>query len=152
MRRLPRQQQLQPHGHDLRLVPPQRFSRNDKSEPRAEWVHANLSAVSQHDVMGRRNVRSFQHRISFDRRARRAAAPVCRLPRKQQLQHHSHDLRLVSFEGFPGHHESESRARWIPANMSAVSQHYIMGGREFRSLDHRLRPHRCPHRTAASMR
>ena len=90
LHRLPRQQQLQPDHQHLRVVPPQGFPGNHQSQPRCRWIRADLRYVPQHCDLAARNLRSLQVGIPADRFAYGAAAPVHRLSRQQQLQHHGY--------------------------------------------------------------
>ncbi len=136
--RLPRQQQLQPYGDGLRLMPSAGFPGHDESESRQRELPADLRAVPQHDVLAERDVQPQQHRLPPDRPAHRAPAAMHRLPRQQQLQPDEHRLRDVPSGGFPRHNQSESRQRQLPADLPAVSQHHVMAGRYIRPQHDRL--------------
>ena len=95
VRGLPRQQQLQHHQHDVRVVPPEGFQRSDQSQSRSTGVCSDLPIVPHHVGLAACAVRPLEIRVPADRLAHGAAAAVRGLPRQQQLQHHQHDVRVV---------------------------------------------------------
>ena len=83
MRRLPHQQQLQPHQHGLRYLPPEGLSGNDKSQPRGRGFRADLPTVPQYDFVVECVIQPQRDGLPAYRHAYGSTAAVCRLPRQQ---------------------------------------------------------------------
>ena len=113
--RLPRQQQLQPHQHDLRQLPPERLQqREEPGEPHRGGFPTTCEHCHDTVLLDGWQRSTTPPPVSADRVAHGAAAGLHRLPRQQQLQPEQHALRHLPPERLQQHDQSGARNGGFP--------------------------------------
>ncbi len=133
---MPRRRRLRRVGYRVRLLPPARLRRNDRSQPRDRWLLHPVRDVPRHDEVGRRSIQSQPHGLPADRGARRAGMPE--LPHRWRLRRPStqcascHRAELQRDDG------SGSCGGRLPDELPDLPQHDAVGRGHLQPLQTQL--------------